>query len=319
MSAASVLVSPLQMLGVAYSNAAALFGKEINPNSPMFDANSAIQTIRGTTKEMITKEFGEGTLLSFFANLGYDALMSTGDSTVSALIGGSPAMGTLIISTESASSAIMEAKQRHATNCQALALGGINFAAEYVTEKIPMDEWFDIKNTPPKTVREFFTKMAKQSTTEGIEEAISGVIESASDKMIMGALSNYDTRVAYYVNEEKLSEEQAQKKALADTIKDIAYGSLAGAVSGSFGTVTATVTGKLTGESANPAAAENLTTERANLLTRKQVALAQAMTTEDASSRTASLAAVVMKQGGDSMDAAEANAAAQFLMSMRRR
>ena len=319
MSAASVLVSPLQMLGVAYSNAAALFGKEINPNSPMFDANNAIQTIRGTTKEMITKEFGEGTPLSFFANLGYDALMSTGDSTVSALIGGSPAMGTLVISTESASSAIMEAKQRGATNCQALALGGINFLAEYATEKIPMDEWFDIKNTPPKTVREFFTKMAKQSATEGIEEAISGVVESVSDKIIMESLSNYDTRVAYYVNEEKLSEEQAQKKALADTIKEIAYGSLAGAVSGSFGTVTATVTGKLTGKSANPAAAESLTTERANLLTRKQVALAQAMTTEDASSRTASLAAVVMKQGGDSMDAAEANAAAQFLMSMRRR
>lgn len=231
-NALAVIASPMQAAGGLYSVKAKLTGQEINPNASAFAATHMNAVIRGTSKEMITQELGEGTAANFLANLGYDAVTSSADSLVSLYLGGGSSMvSSAIMASQAASSAIEDAKQRGATDEQALMLGGVNFLAETMTEKLPMDQLLKIGKMPPETVREFLTTALKQMAAEGTEELVSGVIETASDELIMKNLSAMNTSIAAHMAD-GMSEEDARKAAFKTAVADILYGGLAGAVSG---------------------------------------------------------------------------------------
>lgn len=231
-NALAVIASPMQAAGGLYSVKAKLTGQEINPNASAFAATHMNAVIRGTSKEMITQELGEGTAANFLANLGYDAVTSGADSLVSAYLGGGSTLASVtMMASQAASSAIEDAKQRGATDEQALMLGGVNFLAETVTEYLPMDQLLKIGKMPPETVREFLTTALKQMAAEGTEELVSGVIETASDELIMKNLSAMNTSIAAHMAD-GMSEEDARKAAFKTAVADILYGGLAGAVSG---------------------------------------------------------------------------------------
>ena len=380
-NALAVIASPMQAAGGLYSVKAKLSGQEINPNASAFAATHMNAAIRGTSKEMITQEFGEGTAANFLANLGYDAVTSSADSLVSLYLGGGSSMvSSAIMASQAASSAIEDAKQRGATDEQALMLGGVNFLAETMTEKLPMDQLLKIGKMPPETVREFLTTTLKQMAAEGTEELVSGVIETASDELIMKNLSAMNTSIAMHMAD-GMSEEDARKAAFREAVTDILYGGLAGSVSGGLSATAQTAmnlpgrrrqqnmqetspegqngpsepsqtgteevpaeaptggeearqsgtegTGAKPGTEEAPAGNEetqqpgtesaeappSLTEEEAALLTRQQAVLAQALTTEDTASRTATLAGVLAAEGGDFEATSAASAAAQHMMT----
>lgn len=382
-NALSVIASPMQAAGGLYAVKAKLSGQEINPNASAFAATHMNAAIRGTSKEMITQEFGEGTAANFLANLGYDAVTSSADSLVSAYLGGGSTLASVtMMASQAASSAIEDAKQRGATDGQALMLGGVNFLAETVTEYLPMDQLLKIGEMPPETVREFLTTALKQMTSEGTEELVSGVIETASDELIMKNLSAMNTSIAAHMAD-GMSEEDARKAAFREAVTDILYGGLAGAVSGGISATAQTAmnlpgrrrqqntqtqetspegqngvsrpsqTGTEEGPAEAPAGGEetrqtgtegtgaqpgteeapagneetqqpgtesteappSLSDEEAALLTRQQAALAQALATEDTASRTATLAGVLVAEGGDFEATSAASAAAQHMMT----
>lgn len=380
-NALAVIASPMQAAGGLYSVKAKLSGQEINPNASAFAATHMNAAIRGTSKEMITQEFGEGTAANFFANLGYDAITSSADSLVSLYLGGgSAAVSSVFMASQAASSAIEDAKQRGATDGQALTLGGINFLAEALTEKLPMEQLLKISDMPPKTAKEFLNAVLKQMAAEGTEELVSGVVETASDELFMQNLSAMNTSIAAHMAD-GMSEEDARKAAFREAVTDILYGGLAGAVSGGLSATAQTAmnlpgrrrqqntqetspegqngvsrpsqtgteeapaeapaggeearqsgtegTGAQPGAEEAPAGNEetqqpgtesaeappSLTEEEAALLTRQQAALAQALTTEDTASRTATLAGVLAAEGGDFEATSAASAAAQHMMT----
>lgn len=380
-NALAVIASPMQAAGGLYSVKAKLSGQEINPNASAFAPTHMNAAIRGTSKEMITQELGEGTAANFLANLGYDAVTSSADSLVSAYLGGGSTLASVtMMASQAASSAIEDAKQRGATDGQALMLGGVNFLAETVTEYLPMDQLLKIGEMPPETVREFLTTALKQMTSEGTEELVSGVIETASDELIMKNLSAMNTSIAAHMAD-GMSEEDARKAAFREAVTDILYGGLAGAVSGGISATAQTAmnlpgrrrqqntqetspegqngpsepaqtgteevpaeaptggeearqsgtegTGAQPGTEEAPAGNEetqqpgtesaeappSLTEEEAALLTRQQAALAQALTTEDTASRTATLAGVLAAEVGDFEATSAASAAAQHMMT----
>lgn len=380
-NALAVIASPMQAAGGLYSVKAKLSGQEINPNASAFAPTHMNAAIRGTSKEMITQELGEGTAANFLANLGYDAVTSSADSLVSAYLGGGSTLASVtMMASQAASSAIEDAKQRGATDGQALVLGGVNFLAETVTEYLPMDQLLKIGEMPPETVREFLTTALKQMTSEGTEELVSGVIETASDELIMKNLSAMNTSIAAHMAD-GMSEEDARKAAFREAVTDILYGGLAGAVSGGISATAQTAmnlpgrrrqqntqetspegqngpsepaqtgteevpaeaptggekarqsgtegAGAQPGTEEAPAGNEetqqpgtesaeappSLTEEEAALLTRQQAALAQALTTEDTASRTATLAGVLAAEGGDFEATSAASAAAQHMMT----
>lgn len=403
----SVIASPMQAAGSIYALKAQLMGEEINPNASAFAASKMNAVIRGTSKEMITKELGEGTVASFLANLGYDAVMSGADSMMNGALtaGFLPTVGGKGIKAfgkraavdffraspmgaSAMSSAIMDAKQRGATNVQALKVGGVNFLAETLSEAVTVDNMSKAFSGDPKEAKGFFRKLLSDDkdkpfikellgnmAEEGVAEGLTEAIEQVTDEQIMGILSDRSASIQNYMHE-GMTQEEATEQANRDTMHQILYAALVGSMSSVVSTTTSKVAGRFTrrdqtspegqngvsrpaqtgteevpteaptggeetrqpgtegtgaqtGTEEAPAGNEetqqpgtesaeappSLTEEESALLVRQQAALAQALTTEDTASRTATLAGVLAAEGGDFEATSAASAAAQHMMT----
>ena len=139
--------------------------------------------------------------------------------------------GTLIqFFGSAAASGIDEAKQRGATDEQAVTYGTLVGAAEGVAEMIGVDNLLNIGSSA--TMREVLVNVAKQGVAEGLEEGITSVLNNFADQLTMGDMSNFNVLVSDYMGK-GWSEEEARKQAWIDMAEDVAYDMLGGFVSGS--------------------------------------------------------------------------------------
>ena len=251
----SVISSPLQLAGTVYSGYSALTGQEINPYHGAFGATQMVGTVRGTVKEDITANLGEGTVENFLANLGYDAVTAAGDSLVNAFLMGGVNFGSeaatgmaafglksvesLVAAApmgiQAASSAIRDAKLRGSNDTQAMMMGGATFLAETLTEAITMDNVRDAfkGGMNPEKTKGFLRTVITSGMEEAPGEMLSEAMTTLSDEWIMGKLSNRTALVQQYIDQ-GMSTEDAEAQANLDIVKDIFYSGLTGFASGGF-------------------------------------------------------------------------------------
>lgn len=130
-----------------------------------------------------------------------------------------------------ATDAYVDAAERGATGTQALAQGAAQGTAEGAGEAFSLGKLKALKEVPGKGARTVLTNLVKQGISEGSEEAATEIMNSISDKIIMGDKSNYDTSVKYYKSL-GLSDEEAKQKAYADIAGSVGLAALGGATSG---------------------------------------------------------------------------------------
>ncbi len=271
----SVIASPMQIAGTVYSVGAAINGREINPYNNAFGPTQMVGGIRGTVKEGITAALGEGSVGSFLANLGYDAVTAAGDSLVNSYLvgglagigGGEAASGLSAISrnllaaspmgVQAAGSAIRDAKLRGADDTQALMMGGATFLAETLSEAITVDNIRAAfkKGETAEAAKGFLRALLKDGLEEGIGETASEFLSAVSDEAIMGALSNRRAVEQEYITN-GMDPETALWQSWKDAAKEMLYAGLTGFVSSGVSTGAGYAAGALnrsTGESTLPA------------------------------------------------------------------
>lgn len=277
-SVLSVITSPLQIGGLIETAKAKLQGKEINPYAPGFAPGSMNSAMRGTVEENLVESVGGG-FLGWTVGALYNAGMSIADAVYNSLFmggiglsaGSAAASGlakagiTNNLSTilpkvvqsavtasgqglQAVSNAVMDAKLRGATDAEAMAIGGVTFVAETLTEAIEVDTIDSaIHRGAEREFKNFISETLFSMLNEGAGEGASEIIESVADTIIMGAKSNYDASVQQHMAE-GMTKEQAEKAA----IREIAYSALeataVGAISGGLGTAYGYVRGDVYGD-----------------------------------------------------------------------
>lgn len=130
-----------------------------------------------------------------------------------------------------ATDAYVDAAERGATGTQALAQGAAQGVAEGAGTAFSLGKLKALKEVPGNSARTILTNLAKQGISEGSEEAATEIMNSISDKIIMGDKSNYDMSVRHYKSL-GLSDEEAKMRAYADIAGNVGLAALGGATSG---------------------------------------------------------------------------------------
>lgn len=141
------------------------------------------------------------------------------------------ALNVAVAGGSAATDAYVDAAERGATGTQALAQGAAQGTAEGAGEAFSLGKLKALKEVPGKGARTVLTNLVKQGISEGSEEAATEIMNSISDKIIMGDKSNYDTSVRYYKSI-GLSDEEAKLRAYEDIAGNVDLAALGGAVSG---------------------------------------------------------------------------------------
>ena len=172
----------------------------------------------------------------------YQLGTSIANSMISAYTQGS--VGTFMVFFGSASaSGMYEAKERGATDEQAITYGVLSGLAEAAGEAFSVDKLLGLAGVDE--LKSFFGNVLLQAGIEASEEGVTTLLNNFSDQLVMGDKSNFNVLVNYYMTEKKLSEEEAKRKAWADMANDLAFDMLGGAISG--GTSAGLQTGIQTG------------------------------------------------------------------------
>lgn len=246
-SLVSVATSPLQAEGVVYTLLQMLKGEEADPNAPAFSANRMISSSRQGVKDRFAEAVGDNELAKKVFAFFYDAMMSSGDSLVSAGIGGVTGFqnaGLALMSAEAASNAMQEARMKGADTKTAVWAGIASGAAEAVTEKIPFDrltELYEAGSAGGKV----FKAIMDEIIGEGVGEGLSEYLGAAGDFMVMGDESEFAENVRQYRDEMGMTQEEAARAAFADLTQQALYAALAGTVSGGLSSAGAYLGGKI--------------------------------------------------------------------------
>lgn len=209
--------------------------RPINYNNPGMMLSKGTKAIRGTTADMITDATGtiqldekKHPVLSTILNGRgladvYQLGMSAVDSRVAALTG-DPVTATILLASSAATSGILDALERGATDEQALQMGMWNGAFE------ALFEFVEVKNLlkgDPNWVK----AMTNQAIKEGVGEGLTSVANNVADGIIMADKSELMQAAAEY-EAQGLSEREAYRKAFADMMVDIGWDIIGGAASG---------------------------------------------------------------------------------------
>jgi hypothetical protein len=127
-------------------------------------------------------------------------------------------------------SGMYEAKERGATDEQAITYGVLSGLAEAAGEAFSVDKLLGLAGVDE--LKSFFGNVLLQAGIEASEEGVTTLLNNFSDQLVMGDKSNFNVLVNYYMTEKKLSEEEAKRKAWADMANDLAYDVIGGFVSG---------------------------------------------------------------------------------------
>lgn len=205
--------------------------QEIDTNSEAFDLSNYSDAVRSS----ITENLGGGdSVLGFLYGTG----MSMADFAALAPLGGSSsalvrALPSAVLGMSSATSTIKDTVERGGTTEQALVNGIFAGAAEMLCEKYSLESLFSLGNE--SNIKAVLKNVAKQTLTEGSEEAATDLVNFMADQIVMGDLSEYNlTKQAYIM--QGMTEEDAAKRATSDFCKemfvDFAGGALSGGVMG---------------------------------------------------------------------------------------
>ena len=158
----------------------------------------------------------------------YQLATSIAQSMISAYTQGS--VGTTMVFFGSASSSGMyDAKNRGATDKQAITFGILTGLAEAAGEAFSVEKLLALKGVDE--LSSFFGNVLLQAGIEASEEGVTTLLNNFSDQLVMGDKSNFNILVKQYMSD-GLSEDEAKKKAWKSMANDLAFDMLGGAISG---------------------------------------------------------------------------------------
>ena len=226
----SIFTKPVgDILSVEENILRPLSGKEMDPNSGGNKIRNINNAIRGYTAQLIEENSDTEFLGKNLWSQVYNAGMSTLDSLYGAATFGK--FYTFVAASGAAADKSAELYEKGATGDQ-IFWGGLSAGiAEYVFEKIPLENLIKPKN--PDSVFKVVWEILKQAGIEGLEEIGTEIANTITDSIIMGSQSDLSLAVKEY-QEQGLSYEEAYKKALLDKAVDISWAGISGFLSGNM-------------------------------------------------------------------------------------
>ena len=202
----------------------------------------ASSAIRGTVSQNLAKRYGtiefneeDHPILSKILNgkswgdvyqLGMSMVDSTAVALMSPVIGSA---GTLMLSGSAATQTMLNAVENGATDEQALTMGALSGAFEYLFEKYELENL--LKNGSENVVRAFVA----QSWSEGFGEGATTIANTLADTIVMADKSEVNRIAGEYMDADpKLSKEKAMKKAWMDIAIQTGWDVVGGVASGSI-------------------------------------------------------------------------------------
>ena len=191
------------------------------------------QAVTGGISENLNEEYGTlNENIPVIGGKGWGDVYGLGTSIAQSALAGYTGgqFGTLVQFFGSAAAAgIDEAKQKGASDDQALAYGTLSGAAEAIAEMIGVDNLLNIGSSA--TMRELMKNLVKQGVSEGLEEGITTLMNNFSDQLVMQDKSNFNILVQQLM-EQGMSPEEAKKNAWLSMANDLAFDMVSGFVSG---------------------------------------------------------------------------------------
>ena len=157
----------------------------------------------------------------------YQLGMSLADSYLVGNIGKVTGLGgkaTLLLSGSAATQGVLDAVESGASDEQALLIGILNGAAEYLFEKYELDNLLGQDTSYLKSI-------ANQAITEGFGEGMTSVSNAVVDYLVMAENSGLEQKAREYMLM-GYSESEAMTQALLDIAADIGWDVIGGMVSG---------------------------------------------------------------------------------------
>ena len=203
----------------------AFTGQPIDFNSTAQQISATPETLSGTVAEKINRKYGSG--WSFL----YQTGVSMANSLLSSYAGG-PALGAAILATGAGASAARDIAARGGSDEQALAGGLLAGVFEWVFEKYSLSEVKALRTIGRSKFRSIVSDVAKSALTNAQEEAATELANAVTDYLLMGDLSKLSQKVEAYKTSGGMSEKEASKQAILDTIGEIVLAGAGGALSG---------------------------------------------------------------------------------------
>ena len=204
------------------------FGSEraIDWNNAPNRVSKNTQELREGVKDDINNELG---------NFVYDAFTSTLDSAatipLNMLV---PGATTILLGSSAASSAMIDAHDKGASDSNAIMTGVGAGIFEGLFEKVSLDKLIDVsKNMTKKGLKNVLKGVAKSSMIEGSEEGFTEFANILWDSAVNGDLSDYGIALQQYM-EQGMSESEAKKQTDKDMAKRIAMNVGGGMLGGLF-------------------------------------------------------------------------------------
>lgn len=222
------LASGLGYIGTAIDNLKNELGDNYVPidyYSPEMQGFHYSDAIRSGAAEAIENSRA-GSVGSFLYQTGTSMLDS---AAVAAITAGTGLPASVLLGGSAATSSMMDAKARGATDGQAVAMGLLSGIAEGFFEKYSVERLLSISDS--KRLRNVFKNAVQQSFTEASEETATSIANMLTDAVIMGDKSTYNTAKQEYIAQ-GYSEEEAAKKAALDMLEEVGMSALGGAISG---------------------------------------------------------------------------------------
>lgn len=215
-----------------------LFGKDtpLNYQNRLMVPGAVARELRSGVSEKIEENTAGkagsntafGNLYSGAYNLGMSMADSLGTLGLTAL-GVPPAAASSLLGGAAATSGMVDALERGATQDQALLLGTISGIAEMFFEKYSIDNLINMKS--PKTLAQALKNMAIQGGVEASEEGATTLANTAADLMFLGDRSELLTMKQEYIAQ-GYSEEEAGQKAALEWLAGLTADLVGGFVSG---------------------------------------------------------------------------------------
>lgn len=142
----------------------------------------------------------------------------------------------MMLAGSAANSSMRAAKERGATDAEAIGFGFLSGVAEMAGEHLSIEHLNTIERAmgnaaSKRTVANILKSIGMQAAVEGSEEGMTTIANTLADFVIMGDRSEYNLSVANYVAEGE-SQEDAKRHALTDWLTSLALDVAAGAISG---------------------------------------------------------------------------------------
>lgn len=231
--------NPLKGLGLDIANAFwaprgafesavnVITGQPIDTNSRAFIGTNASAAAHQGIMDRAKETFGD----NVFTDVIGEGVLGMAENASRYPLG---AAGLTFMGMQAASSGIKDAKDRGATDEQALAVGVTNGIVEYLTEEVSLgnlEKVTQITENPIRTAKDFAKAVAFNFGVEASEEMASEVLDTAADLMIMQGNSQTMQRYNGYLGQ-GMTEGQAKLATFTDFMKDVAYSGVVGGVTG---------------------------------------------------------------------------------------